>query len=113
MFAAHGFALFVLRLALLLSSQPIHSHLQFNNKQFNLTLLHKLRQSLQHSVLGELLSGKEESLGGQVANSTVEHLQSEQLLNQVVILQKRCFKSVGHVVFIHQSTLTTEVLVNN
>jgi len=103
----------MMRFYLLLSSQPKHSHLQFDHKQLNLALLHKLRQCLQHSVLGELLSGKEESLGGQVANSTVEHLQSEQLLNQVVILQKRCFKSVGHVVFIHQSTLTTEVLVNN
>lgn len=59
------------------------------------------------------MSGEDKSLGGQVADSSVEHLQSEQFLDQRVVLHQRSLQHVDHVVLVDQTTLAGKVLVNN
>lgn len=59
------------------------------------------------------MSGEDKSLCGQIADSPVEHLQSEQLLDQRVVLHQRGLQHVDHVVFVDQTTLAGKVLVNN
>lgn len=58
--------------------------------------------------------GREDKpLRGQVADGSVEHLQSEQLLDQGVVFHQRSLQRVDHVVLVDQTTLAGKVLVNN
>ncbi len=94
-------------------SEPHHGHLEFDHEELDLTLLDELCQSLQYAIFFELLGGEEEALGSQVANSTVEDLQGEQLLNKGVVLQERVLKSGKHVVLVHEASLTRKVFVDD
>lgn len=64
-------------------------------------------------MLGELLRGEDQPLGGQVADGAVEDLKSEELLNEGVIFEEGGLESGDHVVLVNQSTLSREVLVDD
>lgn len=96
-----------------LFSEPHHGHFQFDHEELDLTLLDELRQRLQHAVLLELLGGEKQALGGQIANGSVEDLQSEQLLDEGVVLQERVLKCGEHVVFVHEASLPRKVLIDD
>ena len=96
-----------------LAAQVHHRHLQLHHEQLDLTLLDKLRKGLQNTVLRELLSSKDDSLCGQVANSTVEYLESEEFFHQRVVFKERCLESVDHRVLVDKPALTRKVFVDN
>lgn len=100
-------------LGFLVLSEPHHRHLQLDHEQLNLALLDELPQCLQKPILPELLAAEGHALGGQVADGPVEHLQSEELLDQGVVLQEGGLEHGGHVVFVDESALTGEVLVDD
>lgn len=64
-------------------------------------------------MLGELLRGEHQPLGGQVADGSVEDLEGEQLLNERVIFEEGGLERRDHVVLVDQPTLSREVLVND
>lgn len=82
-----------------------HRHLELHHEQLNLTPVDKLRQSLQQSVLGQLLSRKQQSLGRQIADGSVEHLKREQLLYKRVVFKQRCLQRADHAILVDQTTL--------
>ena len=83
----------------------IIGHLQLDHEQLDLALLDELAEGLQQQVLRELLGAEHQALGRQVADSPVEHLQSEELLNEGVVLKQRGLQQGSHAVLVDEPAL--------
>ena len=78
-----------------------------------MTLLDELAQGLEEAIFGELLGGEGDSLGCQVANSSVEDLEGEEFLDEGVVFQEGSLEGVGHGVFVDEASLAGEVLIDD